>query len=195
LAGRDEFGRKRDFTQQVWDGVSTLAPISLRSSSERDRYESLAQAFGITARRFNDSDQAFGLADKWKKTNGIQAKGEFIYNPDTDPLRPLKIALSKNDQGEAAAQIKKLVDSKTSTLPKLQAYFNRYASLPFTNNRANDRKFEASLSDSEKQTVAAARQSKKDLRKLFYHSQAQYLAARRGDAINGPSPAPSPSPP
>lgn len=192
MTGRDEFGRKRDFMQQVWDDVSVIAPISLRSSNERGIYESLAQGMGITARRFNESDQAFKLAQDWKKKNEIQEKGEFIYDRDKDPLRPLKIALSKNDEGEAAAQIKKLVDSKQYDLSKLRMYFNRYSAMPFTGSHANDRKFIDSLSDDQKKTVQAAKQSKKDLRELYFKSEAQYEAALKQPASSPKNPVISP---
>lgn len=175
--GRDEFGRKRDFMQQVWDDVSVIAPVSLRNSPEKSIYESLSNGFGVTAKRYNATDQAFELAKAWKAKNGVQEKGEFIYDRDKDPLRPLKLALVNGDDGAAAAQIKKLVQSKQYSIGKLQTYFNRYANMPFTGSHANDAKFLKTLTDDQKKTVEAARQSKKDVRKLFLKSEAQYRQA------------------
>lgn len=181
VTGRDEFGRKRSPAEQAWDAASVVMPASLRSSRERALWESMANAFGITARRWNATDDAFKLAQKWKDAHGVGGKGEFIYDPDKDALRPLKIALANNDEGGATREIKKLLDSKQYTGAKLAQYFNRYAAMPFTGSRENDRKFIATLSDDQKKTVKAASESKQAMRKLYFSAAKKYFDAVKGE--------------
>lgn len=177
--GRDEFGRKRTFSQQVWDGVSTTIPIALRSSREKSIWESMANAFGVTARRWSDVDDAFKLAREWKAKHGVTEPGEFIYDPDKDPLRGLKIALSFNDEGGATKEIKKLVDSKQYTLAKLQQHFNRYAHMPFTGSIASDVKWKKTLTEDQSKTVEAALEHKRAMLRLFYQAARKYNAAKQ----------------
>lgn len=151
-------------------------PISLRSSRERSIWESLANGFGITARRWSDTDDAFTMAKKWKEKHGVGERGEFIYDPDKDPLRPLKIALSHGDDAGAAKEIKALIQSKKYTLKKLDDYFARYARMPFTGSIQNDKKFLATLSEDERKTVQAAKQHKQEINKLYRKSRGQITA-------------------
>lgn len=175
--GRDWFGRKRSMPEQAWDAVSNIIPISLRSNRERTMWESMLNAFGVTARRYNDVDNAFKLAQKWKAAHGVQMRGEFIYDLDKDALRSLKIALVRQDEGGAVKEIQRLLQSKATTMPKLNQYFERYASMPFTGSRANDRKFIADLSEDERMTVESGRQTKQRILKLFRTARNQYWAA------------------
>lgn len=178
ITGRDEFGRKRSFSQQVWDGVSTMMPIALRSSREKSLWESLANSFGITARRWSDVDDAFTLAKQWKEKHGITEPGEFIYDRDKDPLRGLKIALSQSDEGAATKEIKKLLESKQTTFPKLQQHFVRYARMPFTGSMGNDVKWKKTLTADQSKTVEAAMEHKRDMLKLFYQAARKYNEAK-----------------
>ena len=157
-----------------------MTPIALRHGRERKLWESIVNSFGIQARRYNDVDSAFKLAQKWKDANGIAEKGEFIYDPDKDPLRPLKIALSHSDDSGAASELKKLLDSGYSRA-KLNTYFNRYANMPFTGSMANDRKWIKTLSEDELKTVQAAREHKQSIRNLYLKALGQYTAPVRKD--------------
>jgi hypothetical protein len=174
---RDEFGRKRSFPEIAWDTASNIMPISLRSSREKSLWESMANAFGITDRRWQDTDKAFSLARNWKDKHGVGERGEFIYDPDKDPLRPLKIRLSRNDDAGAAAEIKKLIEGKVYTMDRLDQYFNRYAKMNFTGSRANDKKFIADLTEDQKQTIEAAKQHKETIGKLYRKARGQYRQA------------------
>lgn len=178
LTGRDAFGRKRTIGQQAMDAISTLVPISLRSSREKGIWESIAQSMGVNARRYSDVDSAFTLAKKWKDTHGIKQRGEFIYDPEKDELRGLKIALSSGDDADAVGEVKKLLESKTITRSKLNAYFDRYASMPFTGSAAHDRQFVAGLSEDERKTVQSAKNHKKTIRQLYKQALHQYDAAK-----------------
>ncbi len=184
--GRDYFGRKRNAMEQAWDAVSTAIPIALRSSREQSLIESMSNAFGVTSRRWNDVDDAFKLAQKWKDDHHVGARGEFIYDPAKDPLRGLKIALSQGDTAASANEIKKLVDSKATTRAKLRDYFDRYADMPFTGSRANDAKFTAGLTDDQKKTVAAAKLHKKQLRALYIKAAGMLDANPPAPSANQP---------
>lgn len=174
-AGRDEFGRKRSVPEAAWDTVSNIVPISLRTSRERSLAESMLNAFGINARRWNDTDKAFTLAKDWKAQHGIGERGEFIYDRDKDPLRPLKLALTSANEGAAVKELGKVIQSKAYTIPKLDEYFRRYAGMPFTGSKANDIKFKATLTDDQKQTVEAARQHKAAIAKLYFQAKHKLL--------------------
>jgi len=178
--GRDYFGRKRSAVEQLWDAASTVMPVSVRFGRERSIYESLANGFGITARRYNDADQAFKLAQKWKDKHGIQSKGEFVYDSDKDPLRPLKLALANGDEAGAVKELKKLKagKSKYNTDFALNEYFNRYATMRFTGSAENDRKFIDSLSADEKMTVEAAKEAKVGMRELYFKANAKTVPAK-----------------
>lgn len=171
--GRDYFGRKRTPLQTLWDTAVNMIPISLRHGRERKIWESISNSFGINARRYNATDDAFKLAQKWKEQNGIQDRGEFIYDSEKDPLRPLKIALSSDDDVAAAAELKKLFDSGV-THKKLNDYFNRYAQMPFTGSKANDRKWMATLKEDDRKTVLAAIEHKKAIRDLYRKAREIY---------------------
>ncbi len=175
--GRDYFGRKRSVPQIAWDTVSNIVPISLRSSRERTLYESMANSFGINARRYNATDDAFKLARDWKAKNGVQEPGEFIYDSEKDPLRPLKIALSNADDAGAANEIKKVLASGYDA-KRLNAYFDRYAKMPFTGSLKNDAKWKKTLDEDQLKTVQAAMEHKKTIRSLYLKALGQYKAAR-----------------
>lgn len=172
-SGRDEFGRKRSVAETLWDTAKNTVPISLRSSRERTLWESMANSFGLTTRRWNDVDKAFKLAAGWKKEHGVQERGEFIYDPDKDPLRNLKIALSRNNDEDAAKEIKKLIDSGVITRKKLRDYFKRYASMPFTGSRKNDRDWMETLTEDQLKIVEGAQAHKQSIRDLFEEALAK----------------------
>ena len=182
-SGRDYFGRKRSPLEQLWDMVSTVEPASIRHSREHTIWESLLNAGGVTSRRFSDVDDAFKLAQKWKDKHGVGMKGEFIYDPNKDPLRPLKLALSNGDEGGSVKEIQNLIKKKTYTLPKLDEYWDRYSAMPFAGSQANDKKFIQTLSEDQKKTVTAAAQHKKAMLKLYRQAKGKYL-----DAVHGPAP-------
>jgi hypothetical protein len=177
--GRDWFGRKRTMPEQAWDAASNIVPISLRSSRERTMWESALNAFGVTARRYNDVDDAFKLAQKWKTAHGVPEKGEFIYDPDKDPLRGLKIALSRQDDAGAVLEIKKLIDAKATTIHKLNQYFDRYATMPFSGSRSHERQFIGSLTEDQRKTVESGRQTKERIRRLYRNARNQFISAGR----------------
>lgn len=168
--GRDEFGRKRSAIESLWDSAKNTIPISLRSSKERTLWESMANSFGLTTRRWSDVDKAFKLAGEWKKAQGIQEPGEFIYDSEKDPLRALKVALSRNDEESAAKEIKRLVDSNITTEKKLRAYFKRYGSMPFTGSKSNDRTWMETLNEDQRKIVEGAKAHKESIRELFEES-------------------------
>lgn len=171
--GRDYFGRKRTPLETLADTAVNMIPISLRHGRERTIWESFANSFGVNARRYNATDDAFKLAQKWKAEQGIQERGEFIYDSEKDPLRPLKIALSSSDDVAAAGELKKLFDSGVKR-QKLNDYFNRYARMPFTGSKSNDRKWMETLNADDRKTVEAAIEHKKAIRQLYWNALGIY---------------------
>lgn len=179
IAQRDQFGRKRDFWQVIGDTASNIVPISLRSSRERHLWESILNSIGVTAKRWNDVKRASDLAQEWKKASRVRSEpGEFIYDPDKDPMRGLKIALSEQDEGGAVKEIKRLLESKATTEQKLTEHFKRYANAHFAGTAANERKFMASLTDDQKKTVLGAYQHRKAMFQLYRRALSQYFATR-----------------
>lgn len=174
VTGRDYFGRKRSAIEQAWDFASTVIPISMRTSSERHLWESMAAGFGLNVRRFSEVDAAYKLAQKWKQEHGVVERGEFIYDPDKDALRPLKIALSESDDAAAVKAIRNLIDSKQYTQKKLFDYFKTYANRPFTGSKANDTKWVSGLSEEDKKTVEVARQYRRRMFELYQNAQSIY---------------------
>lgn len=167
VTGRDSFGRKRSGLEQAWDFVSTVQPISTRTSAERKLWESMSSAFGLNVRRFSEVDAAYKLAQKWKQENNVVERGEFIYDPEKDALRPLKIALSESDDAAAVKAIRNLIESKQYTQKKLFDYFKTYANRPFTGSKANDTKWVSGLSEEDKKTVEVARQYRRRMFELY----------------------------
>lgn len=166
VTGRNYFGQSRDFGDQLLDELKTVVPISLRGlveGKEETLTESALNAFGIVTKRYTALGQVFKMADEWKKENKIKGEpGEFIYDPEKDELRSLKLSLQFNDTQAAADEIGKLVKSGHDTR-KLRDYFRRYAKSPFTGSRANDIKFQDSLNDSQKDIVRMARQEREKM--------------------------------
>lgn len=175
--GRDYFGRKRSRMELAWDLFANIRPIAFRNSQERALWESMLNAFGVQAKRWSEIDKAFALAKQWKESQGITERGEFIYDAEKDPLRPLKLALNHGNEGEAVSQIRKLLESGYKR-DKLNQYFERYASMPFTGSRSNDLKWKKGLSADELQTVALGQEHKKTIYKLYLKARSQYDAAK-----------------
>lgn len=174
VSHRDQFGRKRSVPEAMLDTVKNIQPIATRFGRERKLWESIMSAFGGTVRRWNDVDKAFKMAQEWKSANNIQQRGEFIYDPEKDPLRPLKIALS---YGEPDA-VQELVKMTPAEVQKARDYFQRYINLPFTGSRDNDVKWMKTLSTDQRQTVEAARLHRQDMGRRFMSALAQYRSLR-----------------
>lgn len=174
VSHRDQFGRKRSVPEAMLDTIKNIQPIATRFGRERKLWESIMSAFGGTVRRWNDVDKAFKMAQEWKSANNIQQRGEFIYDPEKDPLRPLKIALS---YGEPDA-VQELVKMTPAEVQKARDYFQRYINLPFTGSRDNDVKWMKTLSTDQRQTVEAARLHRQDMGRRFMSALAQYRSLR-----------------
>jgi hypothetical protein len=160
--------------QILGDTISGVVPISLRSSRERKLWESMLNAFGVNARRYNDVQDIRKLVDAWKKKNKVpEAPGEFIYDSDKDPLRPLKLALSDGDEAGAVKEIKKITDSGSMTVKKMDEYFKHYSNRPFTGSAANESKFVSSLSADDLKTYQAAQQHRSKMGLLFKQALAK----------------------
>lgn len=177
--GRDYFGRKRTGLEQLADLVNTAVPISLRSNKEQKLWESILVSLGVTARKYSDVDQAYKMAQEWKKKSGKPERGEFIYDPDKDELRGLKVALWNDDTNTAVKEIKKLVDSGASTPAKLKQHFSAYAAAPFTGGRAKEKEWIKTLGEDDKAIVQSAQNHKQIVNHQFLNALGIYEQAKR----------------
>jgi len=190
--GRDFFGRQRTGGQQVKDLITTAVPISARGFlPDQKREEGLAQifgsAFGFGAKRFQESNEIYKKAADWKIANNIQSRGEFIYEPDKDPYRSLKLALSDGDTAEAIAdihtflklpQIGPVPKNDAQKLEVLTNHFYKYSNSPFAGSLLNEFYFVKSLSAEDKQAYKEARDEKKQIFKEFIKARNTYLSER-----------------
>lgn len=183
ITQRDEFGRTRDAKQQLKDFASTIVPISFRgilNPREQSLMESLLNAFGITEHRASSSTLMYDLANKYKQQNKIsQEPGEFIYDPDKDPYRPIRQAATFSDPETVATEIKRAV-SEGKKVDELKKHFTRYAASPFVGSKKNEAQFYKSL-DSDNQKIY--RDAKLEKQKVLNNFN-QGLALWRRSASN-----------
>lgn len=167
VTGRDQFGRKRDLGQQAGDAAKTIVPISIKglfSGREQNLAESLMNSFGLTERRDSPSEDLYKKVQKFKEKNKIRSEpGEFIYDPDKDPFRQIRLAALSGDLKGVQQEIKKEVNAGTP-LRAIMKHFKDAANSPVTGSKKNDIKFAASLSDDDKKNLTAAKQER---RKIF----------------------------
>jgi hypothetical protein len=159
MMGRDAFGRKRSPLEQLEDYVRSPIPISLRGlvdKREQTVLEAFLNSMGITNRRDTSNDETYKLAQSWKEAHGVGEPGEFIYDPDKDPYRRIKLALVFSKPEDAAQEISIALKEKKIDPEKLENYFERYGTTAFTGSRANDRVFYQSLNDDQKKTFDRA---------------------------------------
>lgn len=157
LTSRDSFGRKRDLVQQAKDFATIGVPISLRATGEQHLFESFLNAVGITNRRWDAIVQMYKVAEKYKRPAPV----EFIYDPEKDPFRPLKQALTYGSAGDASLEVQKLVREGGYTLAKLDEHFRNYSRAPFTGSAAGDRAMLKDLSETRKKLYGEAVAEKK----------------------------------
>lgn len=159
MTGRDQFGRPRSAVDQLKDFASTIVPISGRGllhPREQKLWESFLNAFGVTERRATASDSVFKLADDFKKKHGIQEPGEFIYDPEKDPYRGVKLALMFDTPETAAQEIKLALDKGATDWKHISAYFDQYGKKPFTGSKANEKVFWSTLSPDQQKLYESA---------------------------------------
>lgn len=176
ITQRDAFGRKRTHLEQLEDLAKTIVPITARGfldKREQTPLEAFLNAFGVTNRRDTANDEVYRLADKWKQAHGVGQPGEFIYDPDKDPYRRIKLALVFDKPEAAAQEISEAIKNKTIDPEKMVKYFTRYGRTAFTGSKKNDAAFFKSLTPDEKKTFQAAQQERakiaKNLSKAFQY--------------------------
>lgn len=168
LTHRDEFGRQRTAWQTLGDTIKNIIPISMRNSREQKLWESMLNAFGVTERRYNEVSNVYRLASEWRKKNNIAPElGEFIYNPDKDVYRPIRLALLEHDVQGAKTEIRKAVESGVVTRQKLNEHFRNYLRSPFSGSRRNEKAFYQSLNPDQKKTYEAALEEKRRIRETY----------------------------
>jgi hypothetical protein len=182
ITQRDEFGRSRDAKQQLKDFATTIVPISLRgvlNPREQNLMESLLNAFGITEHRASSTSLVYNLANKYKQEHKIaQEPGEFIYDPDKDPYRPIRQAATFSSPETVAAEIKRAV-AEGKKVEELKKHFTRYAESPFVGSKKNESKFFQSL-DSDNQKIY--RDAKLEKQKVLHNFNVGLSIWRRSAA-------------
>lgn len=200
LTQRDVFGRKRDFTQQLQDFGTTIVPISLRglvNPREQNMMESALNAFGITERRSTPISTIYDLAQDWKKKNNVRGEpGEFIYDPDKDPFRPIRNAATFSPIETIVQEISKAVEAGNVSGKQIKDHFDRYGKGLFTGSKSNESKFVKSLSTDQKKIYDDAKEEKKKVRQRFNEAYHLYLTrtAKTPQAVPESAPALSPAP-
>lgn len=166
LSGRDQFGRKRDFGQQLKDFASTIVPISLRgilNPREQSLVESALNAFGVTERRASSATEIYDLARKYKEKNQItEGPGEFIYDPDKDKFRAIRQAALYSDVQTTAKEIKKAIEKGVSE-KQIRDHFSHYAKAPFVGKKSEENNFIETLSEDQKKLYDRARDEKEEV--------------------------------
>jgi hypothetical protein len=157
--GRDQFGRPRSAVEQIQDFMKTVVPISAKGALNKEEqkwWEGLINAFGVTERRSTAMDNIYKLADDFKKKRNISEPGEFIYDPQKDPYRGVKLALRFDTPAKAAQEIKLALDSGKTDWQHLSTYFDNFGKRPFVGNKTNEALFWQSLSEDQKKTYQNA---------------------------------------
>jgi len=175
FTNRDAFGRKRDLVEQLADFLTTPRPIWSRSDRERKLWENFMQAMGITVSSYTDIDRMMRMASDWNKKQGKPERGEFIYDPDKDPLRTLKVALKNKDDATAVKEINRLIDSGTATGKYLDEYFKNYSNRPFTGGKQKENQFIQSLSADDRKLYWRAWEAKQEIGKGYGDAVAKAL--------------------
>lgn len=190
--GRDFFGRERTAGQQVKDLITTAVPISARglmpdAKREEGILQILGSAFGFGAKRFAEANEIYKKVGEWKKANNIIPRGEFIYDPEKDQYRAIKLALSDANTADAIAgiraalkapQVGPVPKSNNQKLLDLTNHFYKYGTSPFTGSKLNEFYFVKQLSDEDKMAYKEARDEKLKIFKEFIKARNTYLNER-----------------
>lgn len=164
--GRDYAGRKRTPFDQLKDVASTIIPISLRRRDDQSLWEAFQNSVGIVEKRASAANEIFKMAADFNKKAGIEERGEFIYDPEKDPYRPLKIALSLGDRKAATAAYEKLMaDEKLS--PKVYDHMLKFYTRPFTGNAQRDQQMLDAASASDQRLYDKAQEERRRSLDLF----------------------------
>lgn len=167
--GRDYFGRKRDAGQKLQDLAMTPIPIAARgmlSGQEQTLLESFLNSIGAVVKRDSPSSDIAVLAAEWKKENKIATgPGEFIYDADQDPYRPIKLAAERDDEAGARSEIAKAINEGMKRSQIIQ-HFKLSEKHRFAGSAANERKFLESLTEDQKKIYQDAKAERRRIREL-----------------------------
>lgn len=169
VTGRDYFGRKREGLDKLKDLAMTPIPIGLRGAldnQEQTLLDTFLNSFGLVTKRDSPSSDIAELAKEWKKDNDIKTgPGEFIYDAEQDPYRPIKLAAERDDEAGARSEIAKAINEGMKRSQIIQ-HFKFSEKHRFTGSVANERKFLESLTEDQKKIYQDAKQERKRIREL-----------------------------
>jgi hypothetical protein len=170
--GRDAFGRKRSYGQQLTDEIKQIVPIPLRGLVEKEQSvtESLLNSTGLTEHRRSDFTDVMKKINEWKAKRGYTEPGEFVYDPDKDPYHPLTSALSTGSKSQIQKRLTEYLAGKPP--PEKAKIFKHYArsllpNRPFTGSRAHEREYLNSLTENERADYARAREERLQMWQKF----------------------------
>ena len=170
--GRDQFGRKRTFGQQLTDEVKQVVPLPARGLVEKNQtiLESLLNSTGITEHRKTAFGDEMQKINKWKESKGYTQPGEFVYDPDKDPYHSLTSQLSAGSDVSAQKELNGLVAGKSDVQrQKIYAHYKRsLATAPhLTGSKAHESEYVKGLSSSEKKAYDDAIAERKAMWQRF----------------------------
>lgn len=171
--GRDYFGRKRSLPEQGKDIAKTIVPISLRgfgNGQEQTIMESFLNAFGIVTKMDSPSSDISKLAEEWKKKNKVKtAPGEFIYDAEKDPYRPVRLAASRGDEAATRSEIGKLMADGVKR-DQIVKHFSLSERHKFTGSAIHERAFIESLTADQKKLYQDSKAERQRIKQTVFKS-------------------------
>ncbi len=181
--GRDQFGRKRTFGQQLLDEVKQVVPLPARGLVEKNQtvLESLLNSTGITEHRRTAFGDEMQKVNKWKESKGYTEPGEFVYDPDNDPYHSFTSQLSLGSESGAQSELNKLVAGKSAAeRAKIFKHYQRsLATQPhLTGSKAHEQQYLKSLGPADRAAYQEAVKERKAMWQLFRQAWSKKTKAK-----------------
>lgn len=181
--GRDQFGRKRTFGQQLTDEIKQVVPLPARGLVEKGQtlLESLLNSTGLTEHRRSAFSDEMKDVNRWKESKGYTEPGEFVYDPDKDPYHGLTSELSVGSDASVAKQLKQLLAGKSAAeRGKVMKHYRRSlaSTKDLTGSRAHEAEYVKQLSPGGRQAYEAAKAERKAMWEKF-------LKAAKAEGLTG----------
>lgn len=122
--------------------------------------ESFLNSFGFTQLRDSAVDKVNKLAQDFNQKRGKTPPGDFVYDPDKDPYRPLKQALIYRKPQDAALELQELVQDGGKSLQDVQKHFERFVGQGYAGGKMDEMEFRTSLTEDQRKTYSEADREK-----------------------------------
>ena len=169
LQGKNWRGEKQSVPDALRDMAANVVPISMRwipgisagldklSPTERTKTVSLFDEFlssqGVQVGRKSDINDAYALANDWKKSVGIK-EDTGVY--PVSKYIGIRYALEDKDPSRVLEEIKKLNPKTTGDVASIVKGIKQSILHPFTGNKSTDEEFIQSLDAKDKHKVLTA---------------------------------------